>query len=302
MTVDPLYFVYGAMIASLAIMQINQRRVSPMLAIVNRWLRLLIFSLGGAVVIRGLEWTDRPLPALALALLLVWFLGDTIYSWLAIKALSLSTLPVFPRFSVNSSGEEWPTDPRFLRVRDWLRREGFKQVQSLRAEITPNLPLRTSIYQDAEARIRLQVSFLPQQASAIAMCLQFASNTTGGQRIVTDNLFLPFAGFLYLPVVGFNPENWVVHRLPLCRSPQKLLAHHQERLARVGDASCPWTTEPLSDLTGQQIELEQINTELGFLFPPRDREEHGKITYEGRYRVWKECCFLNYFGRAGRLE
>lgn len=300
MTVDPLYFVYGAMIVSLTIMQINQRRISPVLTIINRWLRLLIFSVGGAVVIRGMEWTDRPMPALALAFLLLWFLGDTIYSWLAIKALSLSALPVSPRFSVNANGEEWPTDPRFLRVRDWLRREGFKQVQSLRAEIMPNVSLRTSIYQDAGASVRLQINFFPQQASTIAMSLQFSSNTTGGQRIVTDNLYLPFAGFLYLPLVGFNPESWVIRRLPLCRSPQKLLARHRERLARAGDAVCPWTTEPLADLNGQQVELEQINTELGFLFPHREREEYGKITYEGRYQMWKECCLLNYFGRPGR--
>ncbi len=300
MTVDPLYFVYGAMIVSLTLMQINLRRMSPVLTITNRWLWLFIFSVGGAVVMRGMEWTDRPLPALMLAFLLVWLLADSIYSWLAIKALSLSTLPVFPRFSINSNGEEWPTDARFLRMRDWLRREGFKQVQSLRAEITPNLSLRTSIYQDAEACIRLQVSFLPQQASNLAVALQFSSNTTGGQRIVTDNLFLPFAGFLYLPVVGFSPENWVVRRLPLCRSPRKLLSRHRERLARAGGSSCPWTTEPLKDLNGQQVEFEQVNTELGFLLPPRDREEHGKITYEGRYRMWKACCILNYFGCVGR--
>ncbi len=28
----------------------------------------------------------------------------------------------------------------------------------------------------------------------------------------------------------------------------------------------------------------------------------GKITYEGRYRVWKEIFLLNYFGRSVRYE
>lgn len=60
----------------------------------------------------------------------------------------------------------------------------------------------------------------------------------------------------------------------------------------------PWTTEPLGDLNLQQRELEEVNTELGFLFPRSQREDHGKITYEGRYRVWKELWLLNYFGRA----
>ncbi|AHF90565.1 hypothetical protein OpiT1DRAFT_03127 [Opitutaceae bacterium TAV1] len=291
---DPLYYVYAAMIASLVVMQINQRRASPVLAIANRWLRLVIFSLGGALVVRGLEWSDRPLPALTLAFFLVWFLGDTVYNWLAIKALSVSPLPLFPRFSVNAGGEEWPTDIRFLRVRDWLRREGFKQVQSLHSDIAPGIRLRMSVYHDAEAKIRLQVTFFPQPAGAVAMCLHLATNTTGGHRIVTDNIFMPFA--------GFYPENWLVRRYPLCRSPRKLLARHRRRLAEAGETPCPWTSEPLNDINGQQVELEQINTELGFLFPHREREEHGKITYEGRYRVWKECWLLNYFGRAGRYE
>ncbi|MCZ2152790.1 MAG: hypothetical protein LC114_02630 [Bryobacterales bacterium] len=47
---------------------------------------------------------------------------------------------------------------------------------------------------------------------------------------------------------------------------------------------------------------EQVNTELGFLFPYAQREDHGTITYEGRYRVWKELWLLNYLGRAARYK
>jgi hypothetical protein len=48
--------------------------------------------------------------------------------------------------------------------------------------------------------------------------------------------------------------------------------------------------------------LEYVNTELGFLSPHHDREDYGKMTYEGRYRVWKEIWLLNYFGRSARYE
>jgi hypothetical protein len=44
--------------------------------------------------------------------------------------------------------------------------------------------------------------------------------------------------------------------------------------------------------------LEKINTELGFLFPQAEREEFGKISHEGRYRVWKEYWMLSYFGKS----
>jgi hypothetical protein len=41
-----------------------------------------------------------------------------------------------------------------------------------------------------------------------------------------------------------------------------------------------------------------VNTELGFLHGHQDREEYGKISKEGRYRVWKEIWLLNYLGRT----
>jgi hypothetical protein len=61
-----------------------------------------------------------------------------------------------------------------------------------------------------------------------------------------------------------------------------------------------WDLEPLGDLNQQQREVERINTELGFLLPHAEREENGKISHEGRYRVWKEVWLLNYFGIASR--
>ena len=51
-----------------------------------------------------------------------------------------------------------------------------------------------------------------------------------------------------------------------------------------------------------QHELDQLNTALGFLHPLHEREDLGKITHEGRYRVWKEIWMLNYLGRAARYE
>jgi hypothetical protein len=73
---------------------------------------------------------------------------------------------------------------------------------------------------------------------------------------------------------------------------------HRERLARGNEQIVPWTSDPLTDLNGQQRELEKINTELGFLFPQSEREEFGKISHEGRYRVWKEYWMLSYFGKS----
>lgn len=282
------------MILSLVLFQLNQRYASPVLAIVNRWLRWVIFAVGGAKICLDFEWVDRPFWVVALALFLLWFLGETLYNWLAIQALSVSPLPLFPRFSINSSGEEWPTHPRFLKIRDWLRAQSFKQVQALRAEVAPGIFLRVSIYQEPESQVRLQLTFLPQPNGTISVCYSLATQTASGYRYVTDNLYLPFG--------GFYPETWLVSRHPWTRSLAKLLACHRKRLSRAHELPIAWSTDPLNDLNAQQIELEQVNTELGFLMPHTEREDFGKMTFEGRYRVWKEIWLLNYLGRSARYE
>ena len=109
---------------------------------------------------------------------------------------------------------------------------------------------------------------------------------------MTDDLYIPFA--------GFYPENWLVERHPWCRSLPQLLARHRRRLA--GVAVIPFSTDPMADLNASQYELDRVNTELGFLHPRHEREDLGKITQEGRYRVWKEIWTLNYLGRSARYR
>ena len=288
---EPIYFIVAAMVVSLVLFQLNQRRASPVLAIFNRWLRWFIFGFGLARIIIDLGLSGRPYWVLAATLLLLYALIETVYRWLEIAALSLSTIPLFPRFRANTSGEEWPTHVRFLQARDWLRREGFHAVQSLKAEVAPGGHLRLSIYQDPSNRLRAQILFLPQPGGNIVMCASLASVTPEGLRYVTDNLYLPFA--------GFYPENWLVDRNPWRRTLAALLTRHRRRVEAEKEL-CEWELEPLADLNAQQHALEQVNTELGFLFPHHEREERGKMTAEARYRVWKESWLLNYFGRSAR--
>jgi hypothetical protein len=291
---QPTYIIIATMVASLILMQVNLRLASPVLSIIDRWLRWFVVSLGGAQLLREFEWIDRPYWALAAAFFLLWFLGETLYNWMAITAHSLSPLPLFPRYAVNGSGEEWPVQPRLLKIREWLRSQGFRQVQALKAEIGGGIYLRVSVYQDAAASVRLQVTFIPQANGAISVCFAATSITADGSRYLTDNLYIPFA--------GFYPENWFVERAPWRRSLPRLLARHRARLAAAGAVAVPFTTEPLTDLNSVQHELDQLNTELGFLYPHAERDDLGKFTQEGRYRVWKEIWMLNYLGRAARYE
>ncbi len=286
------YLLLAAIATSLVVAQVNLRLGSPVLAIFERWLRWLIFAFGAAHLCGEFQLIDRPYWALVVVFLLLWFLGDTLYNWLGIHALSVSPLPLFPRYVPAPGGEEWPVQPRLLRVREWLRGQGFRPVQALRAEIGGGIHLRVAVYQDAAAKVRIHVTFLPQAGGAIAVCYSLISLTVDGSRFVTDNFYIPFA--------GFYPEHWFVERLPLRRALPRMLARHQERIAR--EQVVPFASDPLTDLNGQQHELDHLNTRLGFLNPPGEREEFGKISHAGRYRVWKEIWMLNYLGRSARYQ
>ena len=289
-----LPLLLAAMLVSIVLMRLNQNTASPLLLIMDRWLRWIIFAVGGAYVATEYELIQRPFWVLAVAFFLTWFLLVTLYDWLAISAHSVSPLPLFPSYSINSSGDEWPVRPRLLRTREWLRSQGFRPVQALKAEIGGGIHLRTSVYQDAPATIRVQVSFIPHGSGGVAVCHAVSSVAADGARYLTDNLFIPFA--------GFYPENWFVERSPWRRSLEGLIRRHRRRMERAGAVPVPFSDEPLADLNAAQRELDRLNTELGFLYPPPKREDLGKFTSEGRYRVWKEIWMLNYLGRAARYE
>jgi hypothetical protein len=270
----------------------NRSLASPGLAILLRWGRWAAFSFGAGYMIQAFGWSDRPYWVLVATAFLVWIILETLYTWFAISALSLSPIPLFPRFLPNLTGEEWPARKRMIALRDWLRRHGYHQIQALVADIGHNIQLRVSVYQDEARSLRIQVLFLPVRGGAVSACFSASSQTTDGLRYTTDNLFLPFG--------GFYPEDWSIMRRPLVRSMPRLIAMHLKRLERDGKVAEPWSGEPLDDLNHQQTELEQVNTDLGFLFPRNLREEYGKMTFEGRYRVWKEVWMLNYLGMARR--
>ncbi len=294
LTLTPIFLLVPAMVVSLVLLRLNQHYASPTLAIVNRWIRWAVLAGGMAHFVAYFGWSERPLAVLFVVFLIGWFLIESMYHWLAIHAMSVSPLPLFPRFSLNRGGDEWPVQARFLRLRDQIRAAGFKHVQALRAEVMNGLYVRSSFYHSADGCTRLQVTFLPQPMGNLTVCLHLSTHTADGRRVVTDNHHLPFA--------GFYPEHWWVERRPLCRSLPRLLARHRDRLAQAASTPVPWTTEPLDDVNAQQSELEHLNTQLGFLLPSPEHEERGRISSEGRYRVWKEMLSLNYLGRPARYE
>ena len=285
-------FLAPSVAVLLLLFYINLRLASPLLAIPIRWLRWILFAVFAAQANTQLEFVDRPEWVIALAAFLGWFLVESGFNWLKVSAISLSPLPLFPRYVVNTSGDEWPTQHRLLKVRDWLRDQRFSPVQALKAELGGGIWLRTSVYHNQAATVRLHALFVPQESGAITVCFSLSSRTADGRRYVTDNLYIPFG--------GFYPEHWHVERTPWRRRLARLMSRHERRLAAVAGELIPWDTSPIDDINQQQQQMEMVNTELGYLQPHAQREEYGKITPEGRFRVWKEAWLLDYFGVAQR--
>jgi hypothetical protein len=278
----------------LLLFYINLRVASPVLAIPIRWLRWILFALFAAQTNEQLALIDRPFWVVAATVFLLWFLLESGFNWLKVSAISLSSMPLFPRYVVNSSGDEWPTQKRLLKVRDWLRENQFVHLQALKAELGGGIWLRTSVYQSHDNILRLHVLFVPQENGAITVCYSLATQVTGTRRYVTDNLYIPFG--------GFYPESWHVERSPWRRNLLRLVARHRARLEKSGDTAQPWEINPIDDINQQQQHMEMINMELGYLLPHAEREEFGKITPEGRFRIWKEAWLLDYLGIAGRYR
>ena len=289
-----LLFLSPAAAVLLLLFYINLRQASPVLAIPIRWLRWILFALFAAQTNAQLGWIDRPFWTVAAAVFLLWFLLESGFNWLKVSAISLSPMPLFPRYVVNTGGDEWPTQPRLIKIRDWLRDNRFSPVQALKAELGGGVWLRTSVYQNPDNTLRLHILFVPQENGALTVCFSLASLTAAGRRQVTDNLYIPFG--------GFYPESWHVERHPWCRSLARLVARHHARVRQAGDPAQAWAIQPIDDINLQQQQMEIINTELGYLLPHADREEYGKITPEGRFRIWKEAWQLDYLGLAGRYH
>lgn len=289
-TIDGQIAVSALIVLSIALSYANSKTNSLVLGVMNRWARWFCVSVGLAFLVDKMEWAERPFWALAIIFFLFWLLLETLYTWFAISAMSQSSMPLFPRFRNNTSGEEWPAQQKLIELRNWLRKNNFKKQQALIANIGYEIDIRSSVYQDDTGTIRAQILFVPQSNGLISHCVSFTSDSIDGEHFITDNLNTPYG--------GFYPETWDVCRKPWTRNPSRLLKSHKKRIE--GFELEKYEIDPIDDINQQQGVLERTNIEAGFLVPHHLQEEMGRITWEGRYRVWKEVWLLNYFGLTNR--
>lgn len=264
----------------------------PLLSVFGRWVRWFLFASIFAFIIAALEWSFRPYWVHFITGLGLWFLLETGYNWIAIKALSQSEIPLFPSFKENSDGDDWPAEERLITLRDWLRKQDYKRLSGLKAKLFEETFLRASIYESDDALTRIQILFIPKRKGGAQACFTITTKGKEDRRVITDNLFLPYG--------GYYPEGWEIARKPMIGSLKRLLALHSKRLSKSSIEPVKFEDEALQELNEQQRILERLNMESGFLSPHNEREENGKISSEGRYRLWKEMWLLAYLGKVVR--
>ena len=267
---------------------------SPALHIANRWMRWILTALVVATLFAEPDASIRENPdsflTTFLLVFLVWLLLETMVNWVKISLFSKSTIPLFPRYSPNYDGDEWPVDPTAIDTKDWLSKNGYTKAQSLKCELAEDFALRTTFYRDETDHTRIQILFLPAPNSTRSTFFSICTKMDDGTRVITDNISMPFA--------IFTPENWHMARKPLILSLERLLQLHKSRLETITAQPEEFDIEPFDDLEEQRRRLEKVNLDHGFLHPQEYHEEYGRLTSEGRYRMWKEMWLMNYFGKS----
>ena len=281
----------GAALVSIGGQWISMRFGQPLLEICARWSCLLAASFGAAYLLYSMDESmldSRPPWSIVSFLLIGCFLFDTIRTWVKVRSFSYQDTPLFPRYTRNDDTDEWPVDSAYIRLREWIQKNGYKQVESLRAYPFPELCIREFHFDSSDATIRFSVNFIPRGLDTLYVTCSASSISKEGDRYVTDNSFLPYGGYF--------PDKWKLVRSPLMRSPSRLLKRHEKRLAKSGKEFMPWLDLPLNDINEQHRLLERTNEDKGILNPRPNWEQFGRFSQDGRYRMWKEILLLKYFG------
>lgn len=262
---------------------------TPIFFILGRWLRWLLFGALFAYFIKIFEISFRPDWVHFATGIALWFIIETSYNWIIIKTLSFSDLPLFPDFHENKDGDEWPAGKHFIGIKEWLRNENYTRLKALKSQLFANTHLRASIYESSDQLTRIQILFLPKRKGGATACYTISTRAKDGSRVITDNHIHPYG--------GYYPESWEVCRKPLTGSIKRLLLLHHERVLSFKIEPVRVQDDALEELNDHQRILERTNIKIGFLVPRHCREEEGRISQEGRYRLWKEMWLIAYLGK-----
>jgi len=255
----------------------------------SHWARWLTFACAFSLMLTYFEWSNRADWVHFISGLAAWFILETLYYKISIHMLNISEMDLFPKYKHDTNENLWPINKEVLKIKDLLSQEGFKEEETLKAEIIAHLVIRQAVFLDETRKIRLNVLFIPNAKNEIKLFYSLFSHKTSGEYLLTDNQNMPFG--------GYYPDHWTVNRYPISHSLKKLLKKHREAMS---ESEGEWT-EVEGDIRTKtnrlQWELEKKNREMGFLNEP-NREDKQQISSEGCFRIWIEMWLLAYFGKT----
>ena len=260
---------------------------SPVNKLIVRWIRLVIIAGFAAIIFKFTFFGGVAYWRLFIMGFLAWIFIDSGYLWLYILAWDKSELPLFP--SVREVERvDWPANTRFFLIKDWIRENNYQEIGCFHYLYEDEILQQLVVFESPDRTVRLQVIIVTDVTGVILDQIVFSSITDSGQVIITDNVFMPYG--------GVYPENWNVSRYPAIRKIQKIAQNHSASIVADGKLCCvKYEDEAKVWIQDMQNDLERENVLAGILNDRRDRNEYGKMTGEGRYRIWKELLLLNYF-------
>ena len=268
---------------------LNQLFSIRILELINHWVRWLSFACGFSWVLTFFEWSMRPDWVHFISGLAVWFILETLYYKISIHMVNISEMNLFPKYTNDTDENLWPINKEVLKVKDWLSKEGFKNEETLKAEVVAHLTIRQAVFLDEARTIRLNVLFIPNPRNEIKLYYSLFSLSASGDCLMTDNQNMPFG--------GYYPDHWTVNRFPVCHSLETLLKKHQAAMKSKGVEWSKIDGDMRTKTNRLQWELERKNREMGFLNEP-NREDKQQISSEGCFRIWTEMWMLAYLGKT----
>ena len=282
-------FSFFFLIILLGLNRLQRSVPSPVNKMFIRWLRLFVTGLFFGLVLKISVLQGVAYWRLCMIGFLLWCLVESLYIWFYILAWDRSEQPLFPKIR-KVDRVDWPANKRFFLIRDWIRQNHYEEIGAFRYYYEEIVLQQAIIYQSPDKTVRIQVMIIPDSTGVIMDQVIFVSQNSDGVRYISDNIFMPFG--------GIYPDDWKVKRYASVRRIESLVKRHVDTLARAGVTCVQMEDEPLAWIEETQKLLEALNIEYGLLNPPRDRQEFGKLTGEGRYRIWKELLLLNYFCKS----
>lgn len=248
----------------------------------HRWARLAFFSLATTLILKKYFLPDVGKLPLASAAVLGYILVETFLYWLEICAAGVSGISPFGKYTPTQSA--WSCEPSMLKLKRKIEREGFKKTAAFTLDFGSDVKGRTTIFDSADKKMRLDITFIPLGNSCIISPTIYSVDSEG-VRWVSDGNPTPF-GLSY-------PKEWKLARKPTACNPIRLIKIHKKRL---GESSFVEITESPEEYLNTSIHrTKEQNVSDGFLNTGAGVATDGLFTPEGKMHIWLDMIKTNYF-------